>query len=108
MTIHPGEFWVADIQFTNASGSKKRPVLVLWLDGPDVVAAAVTTANPRSSLEIALADWKASGLRRASTVRLSRLDCLEKSVLIGRIGVISNSDGERIKQAWSKHIKPQF
>ena len=44
MTIRPGEFWVADIPFTDASGSKKRPVLILWLDGSDVVAAAVTTA----------------------------------------------------------------
>jgi mRNA interferase MazF len=74
MTIQPGEFWVADIPFTNATASKKRPVLVLWLDGPDVVAAAVTTAKPRSPMDVLLMDWKASGLRRESTVRLSRLD----------------------------------
>ncbi len=29
MTIQPGEFWVADIPFTDATASKKRPVLVL-------------------------------------------------------------------------------
>ncbi len=33
MTIQAGEFWVADIPFTSGGGSKKRPVLVLWLDG---------------------------------------------------------------------------
>lgn len=38
-TIQPGEFWVADIPFTSGGGSKKRPILVLWLDGDDVVAA---------------------------------------------------------------------
>ena len=108
MTIQPGEFWVADIPFTNASGSKKRPVLVLWLDGDDLVAAAVTTAKRRSSFDVALAEWKLSGLRRESTVRLSRLDCLEQSLLIGRIGVISAADGERVKQIWAMHIKPQF
>jgi mRNA interferase MazF len=59
-------------------------------------------------MDVALADWKASGLRRASTVRLSRLDCLEQSILIGRIGVISTADGERIKLTWDKYIKPQF
>jgi mRNA interferase MazF len=108
MTIRPGEYWVADIPFTNASGSKKRPVLVLWLDGSDLVAAAVTSAKSRSPMDVALADWKASGLRRASTVRLSRLDCLEQSLLIGRIGVVSAADGERVKQTWARHIKPQF
>jgi hypothetical protein len=41
MTIRPGDFWVADILFTDQTSSKKRPVLVLWLDGADAVVAAV-------------------------------------------------------------------
>jgi mRNA interferase MazF len=108
MTIRPGEFWVADIPFTDASGSKKRPVLVRWLDGHDLVAAAVTTAEPRSMLVIALSDWQTSGLRRGSTVRLSRLDCLEQSLMIGRIGVISVAYGARVKEAWALRVRPQF
>jgi mRNA interferase MazF len=108
MTIRPGEFWVANIPFTTGSGTKKRPVLVLWLDGADVVAASVTTAKPRSPVDIELADWQSSGLRMASTVRLSRLDCLEQSLLIGRIGAISRADGEKVKQTWATSIKPQF
>ena len=47
MTILPGEFWIAEISFTGGAGSEKRPVLVLWLDGQDVVVAAVTSAKPR-------------------------------------------------------------
>jgi hypothetical protein len=27
----PGEFWLADIPFTNGAASKVRPVLVLWM-----------------------------------------------------------------------------
>jgi mRNA interferase MazF len=102
MTIRPGEFLVADIPFTGGGGSKKRPVLVLWLDGSDVVIAAVTTALPRSSMDAVLADWKSAGLRRASTVRLSRLDCLEQSLLMGRAGMISPSDAELVRQAWAR------
>jgi mRNA interferase MazF len=108
MTVRPGEFWVADIRFKDGSGSKKRPILVLWVDGSDVVAAAVTSAPPRSPTDSPLVDWKSSGLRVASTVRLSRLDCLEQSLLITRIGVASVSDGQVVKQIWSSHIKPQF
>jgi mRNA interferase MazF len=108
MTIQPGEFWVADIPFTDASRSKKRPVLVLWLDESDVVVSAVTTAAPRSATDIPLADWTLSGLRRASTVRLSRLDCLEQSLLIGRIGSIAAADAEKVRHVWATLIKPQF
>ena len=107
MTIRPGEFWVADIPFTDGSGSKKRPVLVLWLDAADVVCCAVTSAAPRSPTDVLLADWKASGLRTASTVRLSRLDCLEQSLLIARIGAISPVDANSVKQSWL-NIQPQF
>jgi mRNA interferase MazF len=108
MTIQPGEFWVADIPFTTGAVSKKRPVLVLWLDGFDVVAAAITTANPRSQFDVALSEWKSSGLRRSSTVRLSRLDCLEQSLLIGRIGMISAADATNVRQTWAAYVKPQF
>lgn len=108
MTILPGEFWVAELPFTSGKISKKRPVLVLWLDGQDVVVAAVTSAKPRSQMDIELENWAASGLRVASTVRLSRLDCLETSLLLGKIGQISPSDGETVKKIWDLEIKPQF
>ena len=108
MPIQPGEFWVADIPFTHGTASKRRPILVLWLDGTDLVAAAVTSAAPRSATDVALADWKGSGLRVASTVRLSRLDCLEQFLLLFRLGSISPADAQRIRQVWTQHIKPDF
>jgi len=108
MTIHPGDFWVAEIPFTDGSASKKRPVLVLWLDGQDVVVAAVTSAAPRTLTDVSLVDWRASGLRIPSTVRLSRLDCLEQFLLLFRLGQVSLADAQRLKDVWAVHIKPQF
>ena len=32
MTVQPGEIWLADIPFTDASASKVRSVLILWLE----------------------------------------------------------------------------
>lgn len=48
-TIRPGDLWIADIPYTDGSGSKKRPVLVLWLEANDTVVAAVTSAAARSA-----------------------------------------------------------
>lgn len=107
-TIQPGDFWVANIMFTDGSAAKKRPILVLWLDGQDVVAAAVTSANPRSSTDVALSDWRASGLRVASTVRLSRLDCLEQWLFLYKLGHISETDAQRLQEVWATYVKPQF
>lgn len=108
MTIRPGEFWVADILFTDQSASKRRPVLVLWLDGQDVVVAAVTSAAPRTTTDVPLQEWGAAGLRVPSTVRLSRLDCLEQSVLRFRLGQIAETDGQQIKDVWVREIKLDF
>jgi mRNA interferase MazF len=108
MTIQPGELWLADIRFTDGSGSKRRPVLVLWLDGADAVVAVVTTAAPRSATDVPLNDWQSAGLLRPSTARLSRLDCLEQSLLLHRLGVLSSADAQRIKTAWDQYVKPQF
>ncbi len=35
--IQPGDFWVAEVPYTDGRGAKKRPVLILWLDGADAV-----------------------------------------------------------------------
>ena len=107
-TIQPGEFWIANIPYTSGTSSKKRPVLTLWLDASDVVVAAVTSAKSRTQTDISLHDWRASGLRTDSTVRLSRLDCLEKPLLLVRIGLISEADAAQLKSAWDLYIKPHF
>jgi len=106
--IQPGDYWVADIPFTDGRASKKRPILVLWLDGQDAVVAAVTSAAPRTATDVLLDEWQQSGLRVASTVRLSRLDCLEQALLLARLGRVSSADAERLKAVWAAHIKPQF
>jgi mRNA interferase MazF len=107
-TIKGGEFWVAKIPFTDGTSSKKRPVLILWVDGDDVVVTAVTSATPRTKTDILLKDWGSSGLRVPSTVRLSRLDCLEKTLMLAKLGRISNGDATHLLEVWNDYIKPQF
>jgi mRNA interferase MazF len=104
----PGEIWLAAIPFTSGTGSKIRPVLILWLDAGDAVVAAVTSAAPRSPTDVFLADWKLSGLRVASTVRLSRLDCLEQMLLRQKLGMLSVNDAQSVKQVWTNQIRLQF
>src|SRR5262245_47657107 len=103
-----GEIWLADIPFTSGAASKLRPVLVLWEDAADVVVAAVTKAAPRSPSDVVLKDWASAGLVVTSTVRLSRLDCLERSVLRRCLGTISQQDAQTLKAVWSQQIQLRF
>ena len=108
MTKQAGELWLADIPFTHGGASKVRPVLILWLDGFDAVVAVVTSTAPRTPSDVPLADWHAAGLRVASTVRLSRLDCLEQSLLFRRLGTVSAADSQQLKLTWSRYVQPRF
>ena len=87
---------------------EKRPVLILWNDCNDVVLATVTSAKPRTQTDVVLKNWVNSGLRVESTVRLSRLDCLEKSLMISKLGKLSAEDANKLKEVWTTHVKPQF
>jgi mRNA interferase MazF len=107
-TIKAGEIWIAAIPFTNGIASKKRPVLILWDDGNDIVLAAITSAKPRTQTDVVLKNWANSGLRVESTVRLSRLDCIEKSLMISKLGKLSVEDANKLKEIWTNYVKPQF
>ena len=104
----PGEIGLADIPLTNGSASKLRPVLALWNDAAEVVVAAVTSAQPRTGSDVALQRWAAAGLRVASTVRLSRLDCLEIFLLHRRLGVLAQADAGQLQAVWTAEIKLRF
>jgi mRNA interferase MazF len=103
-----GELWLAEIPFTNGVASKLRPVLVLWEDGIDIVVAVVTSAAPRTAPDVSLQQWAAAGLRVPSTVRLSRLDCLEQILLRRKLGTLSRTDADRLKQVWAAEIRLRF
>jgi mRNA interferase MazF len=104
----PGEIWLAEIPFTSGTASKLRPVVVLWTDAADVVVAAVTSAPPRSATDVSLQNWAGAGLLVASTVRLSRLDCLEHILMRRRLGVLAPADAGQLKHVWAKEIQLRF
>jgi hypothetical protein len=61
-----------------------------------------------SRTDVALQNWPAAGLRVASTVRLSRLDCLEQNLLRRRLGMVDQSDAGQLKQVWANEIRLRF
>ncbi len=106
MTIspEPGDIWLAEVAYTSGLAAKRRPVLVLWLDAEDAVVAVVTSVVPKTPTDVPLSDWKRVGLRVPSTVRLMRLDSLERSLLLRRVGRVPRHDASELRRAWSKHM----
>jgi mRNA interferase MazF len=78
--------------FTDLSGDKRRPVLVVSRDNerrPDLVVCFITSI-PRTGPDMApLVATAATGLKVPSVVRFDKLATLDRSVIVGRLGAAS-------------------
>ena len=75
--------------FTDLSGAKRRPALVISRDNdrrPDLVVCFITSI-PRTGPDMApLAPTAGTGLKVPSVVRFDKLTTLDRSVVAGRLG----------------------
>ena len=93
----PGDIVLAAFPFTDLSGAKRRPCVVVALaESPgDFVAAFVTTGTParfpRFGVPINSSNpaWSQTRLKAPSVIRVDRICTLNGKVFSGRIGVLS-------------------
>ena len=95
-----GQIALMPFPYTNLTSSKKRPVLLLrqlndtwddWL--VCMVSSQLRQANPGLDWVLTPNDdeFAATGLKVASTFRLSRLAVLDGSLMLGQLGTISDA-----------------
>jgi mRNA interferase MazF len=81
-----GEVVIVPFPFSNLTGNKKRPALILIdLPGPDAVLAAITsTGKDPNTIALTPQDFKKGRLDHPSFIHPTKLFTFQKS-LIGRI-----------------------
>jgi len=84
-----GSIVLTRFPFTDLSGDKRRPALVVSRDNdrrPDLVVAFITSV-PRIGADMApLGPEPGTGLKVPSVVRFDKLATLDRSVIAGRLG----------------------
>ncbi len=104
-TVELGEVYVCVFPFTSGQGAKARPVLVLMDLGPDCLVCRITFVPHRSFLDLPVTNWQEAGLEKPSTIRLSRLVTVEKSLLRLRIGRLAREDLDRVRTLWNEKFR---
>jgi mRNA-degrading endonuclease toxin of MazEF toxin-antitoxin module len=99
-----GEVFICRFPFTTGDVSNPRPALVLFDLGLDVVICRITSGQRVGGMDISIADWKIAGLAKPSVARLNRLVTAEKTLLRTRIGELSTTDKQLIRDAWNAHM----
>jgi mRNA interferase MazF len=88
-----GDIILVTFPFTDLSGSKLRPALVLFSSNEDVTVAFITT----NLKEIGLGDMilkvnPTNGLKKESLLKLNKIATLDFELVMGRIGNLSESE----------------
>ena len=106
ITFRRGQVVVVNVPFSNHSGGKARPALVISAEAfhrnlPDVIVCPVSS-QPRyhrrpGAGDCPLIDWRRVGLRYPSTVRISKVLAVDKQIVKRSLGVLSGEDLLRVE-----------
>ncbi len=99
------EIYLCDFPFTSGAQSKKRPCLVLFDLGSDVLISRITSVPHTEIYDLPIRDWQPAGLLKPSTVRLARLVTIERVLLLKQLGVLSSFDQEAIAALWQTRMQ---
>jgi mRNA-degrading endonuclease toxin of MazEF toxin-antitoxin module len=100
-TYRRGQVAVVEVTFSDGSGSKPRPALVVSAETfhrslPDIVVCPISS-QPRyyrrpGPGDRPLRSWRAAGLRHPSAVRVSKLLAVDKGIVKRVIGDVAPDD----------------
>ena len=81
-SYHSGEIVLLSFPFTDVTGVKRRPALVLLDTGDaDIIVARVTSQAVQTIFDVELVEWQQAGLLLPSVVRVGKLATLEKRLV---------------------------
>jgi mRNA interferase MazF len=103
--VECGDVYVCLFPFTSGETAKARPVLVLVDLGLDCLVCRITSVPHQGFLDLPVASWREAGLEKPSTVRLTRLVTIEKSLLRTRIGRLAPDDFDRVRTMWNEKFR---
>ncbi|MEN8157697.1 MAG: type II toxin-antitoxin system PemK/MazF family toxin [Bacteroidota bacterium] len=94
-----GDIVLLPFPFTDLSGNKNRPAIVLFESGEDVTVCFVTSQLRRiSDFDITIQPTDLNGLKKVSVVRLNKMATIDKSLVLGRLGSLDKQQVEVLDQ----------
>jgi mRNA interferase MazF len=105
-----GDIVLVPFPFTDQSGTKKRPAVVVSSAAyhqarRDVLIMAVTSqARPAGTIgEVQVKDWKGAGLIKPSVIK-PVITTIEASLVIRRLGQLNRDEQEALRKAISRIV----
>ena len=88
-----GDIILIPFPFTDLTGSKLRPAIVLIVTDYDLTVCFITTQLKwKDSTDIEILPSTENGIKKPSLIRLSKIATMDKSLAVGKIGELRQSE----------------
>jgi mRNA interferase MazF len=88
-----GDIVLITFPFTDLSGSKLRPAIVLVVNKLDITVCFITTQiSFHESTDVEITPTQKNGIKQPSLIRTSKIATLDKSLAKGLIGELSSTE----------------
>ncbi|PYL06645.1 MAG: hypothetical protein DME33_12915 [Verrucomicrobia bacterium] len=105
MAYQFGDLLLVPLIFSDATESKKRPVLVVHdLVSVVLLVIQITRYAPRAPQDVRLNNWQAAGLRLPSWVGTAKLATVAKASVIRKMGHLSDCDAKQIRETLRRFL----
>jgi|SRR5687768_340252 len=92
-----GDILLIPFPFTDLSGLKYRPALVLIASPTDITVAFITTQLKwQEDFDLKLEPSSENGLKKSSIIRLSKIATLDLELVTGKLGSITTSEMQEL------------
>jgi len=82
-----GEIVLVPFPFTDLTGTKNRPAVILIESEDDVTISFVSTQLKwKSEFDLVIQPTELNGLKKTSILRLSKIATVDKELIIGKLG----------------------
>lgn len=89
--MNKGDIILIPFPFTDLSGNKNRPALILFDSDDDVTVCFITTRLKwQSEFDIPVQPTLLNGIKKPSLIRLSKIATIDKELILGKLGVLDD------------------
>jgi mRNA interferase MazF len=104
--MEKGDIVLIPFPFTDLSGSKNRPALVLVSGELDVTLAFISSQLKwKEDIDVLLKPTKENGLKQESVIRLSKLTTIDNELVLGKLGRIDSLALKQVNKNLMKIFK---
>src|SRR5437016_4154745 len=108
-----GDIVLTPFPFTDLSGNKVRPALILGTQpgGDDVTVCFISSVFPVKVhkfdilIDVKDKNFKQTGLKLKSVIKIVKIATLDKAVILGKIGTLKAKNMRRVKEVLKTYFE---